>query len=144
MAPQTRFQWYAPLPDYAPERAVYERLSAMCHTPPWSHALVSTFFDNRPCAETQASYRAAGRKAPAYWVGELSLLFRSTLTVTDEFLAVPYLEWYASRYRRAPGDRLPLSELSWEDKHHIFVSFAAQLGIHTSIFPVTLADVCER
>ena len=133
-------EWYEPLPDEAPEHAHYTRWAAMTRTPPWAHALVATFFGNRPCAETQAAYRAAGLQAYDYWRSELRLMFGSTLTMDDEFLGVPFLQYYVERYA-AKGNALAVRDMQHHDKQDLFVAFAGQLGMHASIFPVKLEEV---
>jgi hypothetical protein len=142
--PKPNYPWYRPLPPYAPERATYERWAAMSHTTPWANALVTTYFDNHPCDTTQAAYKARGLLPFHYWQGELTRIFTSTLTVTDAFLAVPYLDYYAQKYAGAGRNAISIAAMDVPDQHDIFRAFTTQLGMHWSIFPFTLEDILKR
>ena len=132
-----KYPWYAPLPSHAPERATYERWAAMTHTTPWAQALVTTYFDNHPHDTTQAAYRARGLQTFDYWQGELTRIFTSTLTVDDDFLAIPYLVYYARKY----GGIIHISRMDVNDQKEIFRAFTTQLGMHWSIFAFELEDI---
>lgn len=140
------YPWYRPLPSYAPERATYERWAAMSRTTPWAQALVATYFENHPCDTTQAAYKARGLLPFHYWQGELLRIFTSTLTVTDAFLAVPYLDYYAHTYAGGPhlGSAIAIAAMDAADHRDIFRAFTTQLGMHWSIFPFTLDDIITK
>ena len=108
----------------------------MTGTKPCAQALVSTYFDNHPHDTTQDAYRAKGLTTFAYWHGELTRIFGSTLTADAAFLAVPYLAYYSSKYSRV----VKIADMDVADKTDIFRAFVTQLGMHWSIFPFGLKD----
>jgi hypothetical protein len=102
---------------------------------------VATYFDNHPCDTTQADYRARGLLPFHYWQAELTRIFTATLTVTDAFLAVPYLDYYAFKYG---SGIISIAAMDAADRRDIFRAFTTQLGMHWSIFPFTLDDILTR
>ena len=120
-------------------RAWCDLLARTTGVPAWAHALVATYFDNRPAEETQAAYRAAGAKCSQYWYHELRyLLVDARLHTADPaFAAIPHLKRYIDRYG---AGRVLVREMATDDRRDILRAFCAQLGMHWSIFPYTVAD----
>lgn len=128
---KSKYSYIQPLPKDAPLKAQYERLSYNTRVPPHAHVLIDTYFENWPCEETQAAYKAAGMQAHQYWLGELRRIFGSCLEITDQFLALPFVDYYVNKYA-AP---IIIAKMDRQDQTDIYRAFVTQLGMHWDIFP---------
>lgn len=139
---KSKYSYMQPLSPDAPEKAHYERLAHNTRVPPHAHVLISTYFENWPCEETQAAYKAAGLRAHQYWLGELRRIFSSCLEITDEFRTLPFLDYYVNKYASGGSENDPIiiAKMNRQDQIDIYRAFITQLGMHWDIFPVPLED----
>lgn len=122
----------------------YTDLSEATGVPPWAHALIDTYFANHPVPETQELYKSRGQQCYAYWKNELMYILNAKLTITQQFMAVPFLGEYARLYEKdlnvLRADVLHVADMTRHDRNDIFKAFTTQLGMHSSIFPFKVDD----
>ena len=119
--------------------ATLHGLCRVTHTPPWAHVLIDTYFANWPAASTQKMYKSKGLKCSQYWFHELRQIFMATLKYTQQFMGLPYMEYYIDKY---PGHEVVISQMDEQDRTDILHAFSTQLGMHWSIFPYVAGDFC--
>jgi hypothetical protein len=104
--------------------------------PHHAHSLICTYFDNWPHDTTQELYKAMGGLCSQYWYHELKRILNAKIHFTDEFRAIPYMDYYTTKY--PTNNCMNIAEISPEDRTHLLRAFTTQLGMHWNIFPYTL------
>lgn len=115
-----------------------ERLCAETRVPKWAHVLIDTYFVNWPFAETQAAYRAAGKRATQYMYWEPYRIFCARLAYDAQFRALPHVAEYLMR--KYPGDGVRVRDMDRADRTSVLAAFTTQLGMHLAIFSYGVDD----
>ena len=102
--------------------------------PAWAHAMVSIYFDMRPCEETQHAYKLAGKQCFDYLHEESLFLLRSVWKNDPEFQSIPFVQYILDKYGPTT-EKYIVSTFDKQDQKDLLTAFANQLGIHFSVFP---------
>ena len=95
--------------------------------PAWAHAMITIYFDMRPCEETQHAYKQANKQCFDYLHEESLFLLNSVWRNDPEFQSIPFVQYILNKYG-------PTTE-KFQDQKDLLTAFANQLGIHFSVFP---------
>lgn len=130
--------------DRTDEARVIDDLLAIAdlvpQVPAWAHALVYTYFENNPPEHLNGVYRKVGYDCYGAWASELGRLFTSVLALNDAFLEVPFLVYYTQKYGMHTFVSIA-KDMDMHDQQDIFRAYCSQLGIHWTLFPLTLDQV---
>lgn len=125
---------------YADIKQEADHLAKITNLPPWAHVMIRTYFDNRPCQETQTKYKQEGLLATQYLFRELQYILHAKWWKTPEFLQLPYVEYLVNKYQH-DEECIYVDRLDRDDKRSLMKAFANQLGIHWTIFPFTEQEI---
>lgn len=96
----------------------------------WTDVIMDTYWELRPCEETQALYKKRGLTCFDYWRLEIDWLINSTWD--KEFMYdVDYL------FDKYTGQKIQLDD---EDRETLMNRFITDLGMFPPIFPFTLKN----
>ena len=126
--------------DYTAIKKEADELAKITNLPAWAHVMIITYFDNRPCQETQEKYKQEGLLCTQYLYRELQYILNAIWKKTPEFLQLPHVDYLVNKYRYQP-DRIFVALLDRNDKKALAKAFSNQLGIHWTTFPFTEKEV---
>ena len=96
--------------------------------PPWARHMLDIYWELRPCAETQALYKARGLQPYDYWTYELEYLTCSTWAKAPD-LPQRLLKNYEN------SEKIKLDE---KDREVLGCAFLVDLGMNPATFPVKI------
>ena len=128
------------------KRTIKESIDILCsevpQVPQWAHALVFTYLEMNPPEDLQQEYRSLGYDCHGYWASELIRIFTSRISLNQDLLDVPYLDYYYKAYHGLNNkNAIRIADMRAEDMTDILHAYCCHMGMHWGIFPFGLKDV---